>query len=78
MRRNVEIWQFLLALIGAVIACSLWLNDKGSQEGKWKENVELRLQLMEKNMASYNDKQDKIMEALTDIKLTLKDKADRR
>ena len=85
MRRNVEIWQFILGIIGATIACSLWLNSKGVEDGKLKENMELRLQLAEKNISeikqtqeSYNVKQDKLMEAITEVKLILKDKQDRK
>lgn len=78
MRRPVEWYQFALALIGAIIACFLFFNERGKDDGKFRENITLRMELVEKNIAEYNSKQDRIMEALTDIKLTLKDKQDRK
>lgn len=84
MRRNIALWEFLLGLASALITCWFFTTRSAQEEGKYRENMELRVQVCEKSIneikqtqEKYDEKQTKIIDLLTEIRLALKDKADR-
>lgn len=84
MRRNVALWEFLLGIGSALAVCFLFFTNSAREDGKYRENMELRMQVCEKNIneikqtqEKYDEKQTKIIDLLTEIRLALVNKVDR-
>lgn len=85
MEQNVKLWHMLIAALGIVITCATIVYKTGGNDAKQDLRIEfLQKQLTELtvNMAidRKEDKEwkDRTFNMLTDIQLSLKDKADRK
>jgi len=92
MNRPIKFWEFMIAIIGAIVTISTLIYNRGTMEGQNYEksvNIERRLdghdaqlkeinQNMEQQNKSTSERLDKINENLVDVKILLQNKQDRK
>lgn len=92
MNRPIKFWEFMVAIIGAIITISTLIYNRGTMEGKNYErqvNIERRLdshdvqlneirEAIEVRNRRMEGKVDRLTENVNDIKVMLQNKQDRK
>jgi hypothetical protein len=80
MRKPMEIWQFILAVLAILGTSGAWVLDQSNQMERYKVRIEILEEQQRDNRLLFRDIQQQFKEQnskLTDILILLQNKADR-
>jgi hypothetical protein len=80
VRKPIEIWQFILAVLAILGTSGAWVLDQSNQMERYKVRIEILEEQQRDNRLLFKDIQQQFKEQngkLTDILVLLQNKADR-